>query len=186
MDVNRGYVSDLIDGLQWCIDNNMDVINMSLGLTEDVPELHEAIKAAYEEGIVIVAAAGNYGSEGLSYPAPYPEVIAVAAADNMDQIPYWSSRGEVVALTAPGQDIYSSFNGVTYKELIGTSMACPHVTGAAVLVLASGTIDSDGSALVDEVRERLISTADDLDAPGWDSASGWGMVNAARAVGIQL
>jgi subtilisin family serine protease len=185
MDINRGYVSDLIDGLQWCIDNNMDVINMSLGLTEDVPELHEAIKAAYEKGIVIVAAAGNYGSNGLSYPAPYPEVIAVAAADNMDQIPYWSSQGEQVALTAPGQDIYSTFYGVTYKDLMGTSMACPHVTGAAALVLASGIVDGEGSDLVDEVRERLLSTADDLGDPGWDCMSGYGMVNAARAVGIQ-
>lgn len=189
MDIHTGYVSDVIDGLQWCIENNMQVINMSLGVPDDFPELHAAIKAAYDKGIVIVAAAGNYGpgENSLSYPAPYPEVIAVAAADNMDQIPYWSSRGAEVALTAPGLDIYSTFYGPTYKSLMGTSMACPHVTGAAALVLASGTItDTNGDGRInDEVRERLLATADDLGTPGWDSSSGYGMVNAARAVGIQ-
>jgi subtilisin family serine protease len=61
IDVNSGYISDVIEGLQWCIDNGMQVVNMSIGLPEDIDALHEAITAAYEQGIVLVAAAGNYG-----------------------------------------------------------------------------------------------------------------------------
>jgi len=187
LDVNSGYVSDVIEGLQWCIDNNMQIVNMSVGLTEDVSAFHDAIIAAYERGIVMVAAAGNYGpgENTVTYPAKYPEVIAVGATDSNDQIPYWSSQGSEVAIAAPGQDIYSTFYGVTYKSLMGTSMACPHVTGAAALVLANGITDANGNGRVnDEVRDRLLSTATDLGTPGWDSTSGWGLVNAASAVGI--
>jgi len=188
LDINSGYVSDVIEGLQWCIDNDMQIVNMSVGLPEDVSAFHDAIIAAYEQGIVLVAAAGNYGpgENTVSYPAIYPEVIAVGATDSNDQIPYWSSQGPQVAIAAPGQDIYSTFNGVTYKSLMGTSMACPHVTGAAALVLANGITDDNGNGRVnDEVRDQLLSTATDLGTPGWDSVSGWGLVNAARAVGIQ-
>jgi len=185
LDVNSGYISDVIDGLQWCIDNQMQVINMSVGLLEDVESFHEAITRAYEQGIVLIAASGNSGENSVIYPAKYPEVIAVGASDFNNQIPYWSSQGPEVDIVAPGLDIYSTFLGVTYRELIGTSMACPHVAGTAALILSSGISDSNGNGRVnDEVRERLLSTATDLGETGWNSSSGWGLVNAARAVGI--
>jgi subtilisin family serine protease len=185
LDVNSGYISDVIDGLQWCIDNQMQVINMSVGLLEDVESFHEAITKAYEQGIVLIAASGNSGENSVIYPAKYSEVIAVGASDFNNQIPYWSSQGPEVDIVAPGLDIYSTFLGVTYRELIGTSMACPHVAGTAALILSSGISDSNGNGRVnDEVRERLLSTATDLGETGWDSSSGWGLVNAARAVGI--
>ncbi len=186
LDINSGYISDVIEGLQWCIDNQMQVVNMSVGLPEDVAAFHEAITAAYEQGIVLVAASGNYGSgETVTYPAKYPEVIAVGATDYNNQITYWSSQGTEVDIAAPGLDIYSTYLGVSYRNLTGTSMACPHVSGAAALVLASGISDSNGNGRVnDEVLERLLSTATDLGQPGWDSCSGWGLVNAAKAVGI--
>ncbi len=186
LDINSGYVSDVIEGLQWCIDNEMQVVNMSVGLPEDIDVFHEAIVAANEQGIVLVAASGNYGAgDTIIYPAKYAEVIAVGATDYYDQVPYWSSQGPEIEITAPGMEIYSTYLGVAYRDLIGTSMACPHVSGTAALVLAAGISDSNGNGRVnDEVRERLLSTATDLGTSGWDTSSGAGLVNAVRATGM--
>jgi subtilisin family serine protease len=180
-----GYISDIIEGLDWCIQNGMQVVNMSFGTSTDVPSLHEALVAAYNRGLVLVAAAGNSGPQDntVLYPAKYDEVIAVSATDSKDALADWSSRGPEVELAAPGVDIYSTFTGGTYKTLSGTSMASPHVAGTAALVIASGITDANGDGRInDEVRRRLDGAAEDLGAAGRDSLYGWGLVSAAKAV----
>lgn len=180
-----GFVSDIIEGLQWCIDNGMQVVNMSFGTSSDVQSFHDAIVAAYNAGLVLVAAAGNSGpgDDTVLYPARYPEVIAVSATDKSDAVPYWSSRGPEVELAAPGVDVYSTYKGGGYATLSGTSMAAPHVTGVAALVIAGGISDGNGNGVVnDEVRSRLQSTAEDLGAVGRDNLYGYGLVDAGRAV----
>ena len=93
-----GYLSDVIEGIEWAIKNHMQVINMSLGTTSDSQLLHDAVIAAKNTGIVIVAAAGNSGSS-VNFPAAYPEVIAVSATDQNNQLASWSSRGpELICL----------------------------------------------------------------------------------------
>ncbi len=177
-----GYVSDIIEGLQWCIANGMQVVNMSFGTSSDVQSLHDAIVAAYNSGIVLVAAAGNSGpaDNTVLYPAKYPEVIAVSATDENNCIAEWSSRGPEVELAAPGNNIYSTFKGGGYATISGTSMASPHVAGSAALVIASGVTDKS------EVRSKLQSTADDLGSPGKDNLYGYGLVDAQEAAtGVQ-
>ena len=179
-----GYLSDIIEGLEWCIENGIQVVNMSLGTNSDVLSFHEAIAAAFEAGIVLVAAAGNDGG-AVDYPAAYAEVIAVSATDNTDTIASWSSRGPEIDLAAPGVSIYSTYKGSSYKTLSGTSMAAPHVAGVAALVLSlpeKCDFNNDGKCLPAEVKERLEITAKDLGDFGKDDLYGFGLVNAKEAI----
>lgn len=161
-----GWLSDIIEGLQWCINNEMQVVNMSLGTYSEVQSFHDAITTAYSKGLVLVAAAGNDGVYTPLYPAAYDEVIAVAASDINNQIPWWSNCGLHIDLTAPGVSIYSTYKGSSYKTLSGTSMATPHVAGTAAMVLSTtvGSYDSNSNGAWDpiEVKNKLEDTADDL------------------------
>lgn len=180
-----GFLSDVIEGIQWSVANNMQVINMSLGTASDVQSFHDAVTAAYNSGVVVVAAAGNNGG-AVIYPAAYPETIAVSATDNTNTLAWFSSRGPEVDLAAPGVDVYSTYKGDGYATLSGTSMATPHVTGVTALVLntAVGAYDVDGDGVWDpsEVLKKLQDTATDLGDLGFDNLYGWGLVNAFNAV----
>ena len=173
-----GYLSDVIEGLDWAITNKMQVVNMSLGTSQDVQSFHDAIVRTYNAGITIVAAAGNSGGS-VSYPAAYPEVIAVSATDQNNQIASFSSRGPEVDLAAPGVSIYSTYKGQSYATLSGTSMAAPHVSGAAALIIDTKKCDLnlDGVCTPAEVQQRLEQTAIDLGDPGKDNLYGSGLVN---------
>ncbi|MCL6479273.1 MAG: S8 family peptidase [Peptococcaceae bacterium] len=172
-----GYISDIIEGLDWCIKNNIQVINMSLGTDQDVDLFHEAITRAYDAGIFTVAAAGNSGpgENTVIYPAKYPEVAAVGASDKDDNIAYFSSRGPEVDLVAPGVNIYSTYRNNSYKTLSGTSMAAPHVSGTAALVLAKKGAMSP-KALLNHLKE----TAQDINHE--PDEQGAGLVDAYTAV----
>ena len=180
-----GYLSDVIEGIQWAVAQNMNIINMSLGTSVNIESLHDAVIAANAAGVVIVAAAGNSGS-ALLYPAAYPETIAVGATDITDSIAPFSNRGTGLDLVAPGVDIFSTYKGSAYATLTGTSMASPHVAGTAALVLSTpvGASDVNFNGRWDpaEVFSKLISTATDLGPTGFDTDSGYGLVNAAAAV----
>ncbi len=180
-----GYLSDVIEGIEWGVANNMKVLNMSLGASSDVQSFHDAITAAYNAGVVLVAAAGNSGGSVI-FPAAYSEVIAVGATDASNTLASFSSRGPEVDLAAPGVSVYSTYKGTGYATLSGTSMATPHVAGAAALVLntAVGTYDTDADGAWDpaEVQTKLQATATDLGTAGFDNLFGWGLVNAFSAV----
>ncbi|MDP3998997.1 MAG: S8 family peptidase [bacterium] len=180
-----GYISDIIEGLQWAVANGMQVVNMSLGASVDVQAFHDAIIATRNAGVTLVAAAGNSGG-AVGYPAAYSEVIAVSATDSNNVLASFSSRGPEVDLTAPGVSIYSTYKGTAYKTLSGTSMASPHVAGVVALVLNTpvGFYDTnlDGIWNPSEVQNKLQSTASDLGTGGYDTLYGWGLVNAWAAV----
>jgi len=183
-----GYLSDVIEGIEWVINQKNTqggdwVINMSLGTSQDLESFHNAIVSAYNAGITIVAAAGNSGG-AVSYPAAYPEVIAVSATDDTNQIASWSSRGPEVDLAAPGVSIYSTYKGQSYATLSGTSMAAPHVSGAAALIIDTKKCDLnlDGVCTPAEVQQRLEQTATDLGAPGKDNLYGAGLVNVYQVL----
>jgi subtilisin len=169
-------------------DDAAEVISMSLGGPADDSYLHDMIIQAYNAGIVIVAASGNEGASSPSYPAAYPEVIAVGAIDSNDQIASWSNRQPEVS--APGVDILSTYPDDTYKTLSGTSMATPHVSGVVALIQAAhfnkyGTILPVGTfddMSKNTVRGILHVTADDLGPAGWDADYGYGVVRADLAV----
>jgi subtilisin family serine protease len=152
----RGYESDVIAGIQWSIDNKMQVISMSLG-GGDSSGMEGACNNAYNAGIVVVASAGNSGPDDdtVGYPAKYDSVIAVSATDD--------TNTPEVELAAPGVSILSTYLGGGYATASGTSMACPHVAGTAALVIASGITDENGNEMInDEIRTRLQETAEDL------------------------
>ena len=175
-----GYLSYVIAGIEWAVVNEMDVINMSLGTTSDVPSLQDAVDAAYNAGVVVVAAAGNSGdgnseTNEVIYPAKYESVIAVAATASDDSTPYWSSEGVEVEIAAPGVDIRSTWNDGTYNTISGTSMASPHVAGTVALMLGSGISSAD-------VRTILQTTSDDLGGVGFDNFYGYGLIDAEENV----
>ncbi len=180
-----GYLSDIIEGLNWAIKNKMQVVNMSLGATVDVQSFREAIQRVNDAGIIQVAAAGNDG-KAVNYPAAYPQVIAVSATDSANKLASWSSRGPEVDLSAPGVNIYSTYLGSIYRTFSGTSMATPHVAGAAALVVNTPVeiYDANGNGIWDpsEVQRKLQDRAIDLGASGSDNLYGWGLVNAYKAV----
>lgn len=187
-----GYWSDIIAAIEWVVSNGMQVANMSLGASQEAPGVHDAVKVAYNAGIVLVAAAGNSGNpagqgNNIIYPARFEEVIAVGATDQNDLRASFSSTGDQLELVAPGVVIHSTIPGGGYASYSGTSMASPHVAGTAALVIASGISDSNGNGRInDEVILRLINTADDLGASGKDSQYGYGLINAYKAVSPPL
>lgn len=180
-----GYISDIIEGIDWAIAHNINVINMSLGASSDVQAFHDAVIRAHNAGIVIVAAAGNDSGGAVNFPGAYPEVIGVSATDNTDTIAAFSSVGPEVDLAAPGVSIYSTYKGKTYRTLSGTSMASPHVAGATALLLSVPSkcdTDASGTCSPDEVKARLEATALDLGATGHDNQYGAGLLNIRSAL----
>ncbi|AJY77232.1 S8 family peptidase [Paenibacillus beijingensis] len=172
-----GNISDIVEGIDWCIRNRMDVINMSFGLQGELQgtALHDSIIRAKRRGIVLVAPAGNNGPNNriIDLPARYPETIAVASSSIEDRIDGFSSRGAGIDLSAPGRNIVSTWLGRGYAISSGTSMASPHVAGGAALLRAKYP-----QLLPDGVRLMLRSRARKL--PGFSArAQGAGLLQLA-------
>lgn len=183
-----GYVSDIIDGLDWAIESEMDVVNMSLGSSAYSASFDLAVQRSVAAGIVVVASAGNSGpgANTVGYPAKFANVIGVSATGSNDVIASFSSRGPEVDLAAPGVSVYSTYKGSAYSTLSGTSMASPHVAGVAALVLTSpigaDDLNGDGTWQPGEVTRRLLRKAEDLGTAGFDTNYGHGLVRADLAV----
>jgi major intracellular serine protease len=134
-----GQYEWIINGIHYAIEQNADIISMSLGGPADVPELHDAIKAAVKKNILVVCAAGNEGdgddsTDEFAYPGCYNEVISVGAINlERDSSEFTNSHNEI-DLVAPGEEILSTFLNGKYATLSGTSMAAPHVSGALALI----------------------------------------------------
>jgi serine protease len=154
-----GTMADVAEGIRWAADHGAQVVNLSLGAPMKSKVVENAVVHALKKGVVVVAAAGNSG-RSVGWPAAYKGVIAVSATDKNDSIAWFSSRGPEVAIGAPGV-------GVTQQTICeagknkceqwgvfnGTSMASPHVAGAAALLVGQGVTDPDS------VRAVLQATA---------------------------
>lgn len=131
------HISDIILGIHWCIDNGMDIINMSFGMKSRNILLFNAIRQAYRAGILVVASSGNDGIVKLiDYPARFLQTISVGATSRNRTISSFSNQGKGIDIFAPGERIFSTWPGGRYNELSGTSMAAAHVTGTLALILA--------------------------------------------------
>ena len=171
-----GTVSQAVSGVQWAIDNGMQIISMSWTLNDKNYALRNALQVAYSRGILLVAASGNDGTS-VESPAFYTEVIAVSAIDQNNVLSSFSCVGPKNELTAPGEMIYSTYlnNGLGVGN--GTSMAAAFVSGAAALIWAKNP-----SLTNIQVRHVLDDTAVDLYTSGRDIYYGFGLVNASAAV----
>ena len=172
-----GSDSNLATAMIYATDHGARVINLSLGDTAPAAVMEDAVNYAHSHGVVVVAAAGNYYGGPVLYPAAYPNAIAVASVDSNNGHSAFSNTGPEVALAAPGSSIYSTCLGGGYCFKDGTSMATPHVAGAAALLasrLAPNTADN--------IRTALQSTALDLGPAGRDPQFGYGLVQAYDAL----
>jgi subtilisin family serine protease len=197
-----GKLSDLIQGIQWAIDNEMHVINLSLTIAEPSLCLSGIVAGALQRGIVIVAAAGNDGGP-IRYPAAIDGVLAVTALGNTLTFPKdsahalraselansetgffyanFSSLGPQVAFCAPGVAVISTVpNG--YAAWDGTSMACPFITGLAALALSAyPEIRTGDLQQVWSVRHLLEAASQNLQLP--PDLQGAGLPNATALLG---
>ena len=175
--VARGNSFAIYKGLQWAADNGARIVNMSFAGPAD-PTLQRLLAAAYDKGMVLIAAAGNAGpkSDPL-YPAADPNVIAVTATDSDDHLFQMANRGRHVAVAAPGVEIFALAPGNEYVFTTGTSIAAAHVSGIAALLL-----EHKPSLKPGEIRAALTATAQPLGPPRPDSDFGAGLVSAYRAV----
>lgn len=164
-----GYGSDAETAFYYAVDNGADVISNSWGGGDHMQSMQDAIDYAHSQGVIMVAAAGNDSSDSPQYPAYYEHVIAVAATDSDDNKASFSNYGDWVDIAAPGVDILSlraeGTSGSTVHDdytaiASGTSMACPHVAAACVLLLSANPL-----LTCDEIYGILTETADPI-SPG--------------------
>ena len=192
-----GTSADIADAIRWAADKGANVINMSLGSPFPDAVIRSACTYAFKKGVVIVAAAGNSGKQGVGYPAAYSECIAVSSVGPSGKLAGYSSWGKQVALAAPGGDIggYSDRDesagilqntnlpvefggqGDGYYAFQGTSMASPHVAAAAALVMAQG--------IKDPVKVRKALTESAAKVTGGDVKKyGAGILNVDNATAL--
>ncbi len=192
-----GSLQQLVDGIYFATDNGAKVISMSLGWPPGYypgAALDNALEYAYDNGVTIVAAAGNDGEGTVGYPATYDKCIAVGATRYDGTLAYYSNYGSAIDVTAPGGDVTVDQNGDGYGDGIlqntfdgdptkfsfwffqGTSMATPHVSGVAALLIANGASSPE------EVRTAIEQSAKDRGEQGWDQYYGYGIVDAKAAL----
>ena len=136
------------------------------------------LTAAYDKGIVLVAAAGNAGPKSAPlYPAADPDVIAVTATDSSDGLFNMANRGSYIAVAAPGVDILALAPGNSYQVTTGTSVAAAHVSGIAAMLL-----EEKPSLTPAEIRSIIMSTAKPLGSGGQQADFGAGLADAYQAV----
>ena len=132
------FVSDIIQGIEWCVQYRMDIINMSFGMKNHSKALEAAVRNAVYSGKVLVASSGNNGKiNQMDYPARFPQTISVGATTRSHKIAAFSNRGHRIDIYAPGDKIYSTWLRGKYNVMSGTSMATSHVTGVIALMLAA-------------------------------------------------
>lgn len=148
-----GSYSQVIAGIDWAMENEIDIACLSFGGSEPSMALEQAMQKAYDSGMLLVAAAGNGGS--VQYPAKYPAVMAVGAVDCDNKRASFSSTGPEVEIVAPGVGVESTLPGGGYGAMSGTSAAAPHVAGAAALVMSSQP-GTTGAQARDMLKQKTL------------------------------
>jgi serine protease len=204
-----GDAPTIARGLRFAVDHGAKVINLSLNFdgsvdADEIRELLDVLEYAHQRGSLVVAGAGNTGASSVTYPAFGPHVLAVGATTDDGCLASYSNYGDGLDLVAPGGGSDANVaddpacqagrRGLPIYQMTlsgpdpsrfditgywGTSMAAPHVSASAALVVASGVIGPDPAP--DAIATRLEETARDLGRPGHDSAYGWGLVDAGTA-----
>ena len=190
---------DIAEGIYFAARNGARVINMSLGGNRNSATLRDAVAFAYSQGVTVVCAAGNEFLQGSppSYPAAYDKYCIAVGATRYDETrAFYSNTGRYVDVVAPGGDVNVDQDGDGFADGVlqqtfrrdpsdfryfffqGTSMAAPHVSGAAALLVSNGITDPD------MIHKILEATAKDLGPAGWDEAYGWGLIDVGAALNL--
>ena len=170
---NWAYGSDLIVAVEQCMETGANVISMSLGGSGSSTAEQAAFDNAYANGLLSIAAAGNGGNSGMSYPASYDSVMSVAAVDSSGNKASFSQYNAQVEISAPGVGVKSTLPNNSYASWSGTSMATPHVAGVAALVWNYYPECSNH-----QMRIAMALSAEDRGSVGRDNSYGYGIVKA--------
>lgn len=165
-----GEIEDVVSGIQWCIENDIDIINMSFAVPKDHKILKDAIQIAFNAGIIIVASGKNSSGGIVGYPASYEGVISVTAIDQNLKIADTSPQGKI-DYSAPGVDIVTTTHDGKYQYFSGNSIATPFITGIIALLMQSN--NETNSQNIHSVLEPFIK---DLGTKGPDDIYGKGTV----------
>jgi subtilisin family serine protease len=173
----EGTTYNILKSIDWAVSQGARVINMSFAGPRD-PSLERTLKKAYDQGVVLIAAAGNAGPKSPPlYPGADPSVIAVTATDAVDRGFKMANQGAHVSVASPGVDVLAPAPQEAYQMSTGTSIATAHVSGVVALML-----ERDPTLTPADVRKILESTATDLGPKGKDTQFGWGLVNPQKAL----
>lgn len=178
-----GNYQNIIDAINYAIkwrgpnNEKVRVISMSLGGTADISKLHEAVKKAVNNNILVVSASGNNGDDNpktdeLNYPAAYNEAVSVGAIDFLKRITKYSNSNNNVDLVAPGNEIISTYLDGKYAKLSGTSMATPHVSGAVALIINMCEAEFGRTLTEAEIYAQLIKRTTTLGLDKRDEGNG--------------
>lgn len=178
----NGEEDDIAAAIVYAALNGTKVLNMSFGDIVESPLVKDAVRFAYESGVVMCASSGNDNQQLTRllrrFPASYGEVIAVGATTDKDLAGAFSSYGSYIGLSAPGVGIPTTRVGNKYNTSFqGTSAAAPHAAGVVALLLSANSKLSP-----EDIRGILVSTCDDLGTSGWDERYGAGLINASKAL----
>lgn len=178
-----GTTEDLAKGLNWAIQQNIDILNMSISFPDESPAVEQMLQSAHDKGILMIAAAGNHGTADAStdtveYPARSTQVMGIMTVDSQLERAAFSASGSEADVAAPGVSIISTANNGKYELRDGTSVSAPFVSGlAAVLKEAYPKSTSE------QIRQAICDNAVDLGAPGKDNLYGYGMISYQHLLG---
>ncbi|OPY57924.1 MAG: Thermophilic serine proteinase precursor [Pelotomaculum sp. PtaU1.Bin035] len=173
----NSFLTDLLEAIDYAIEENVDVINISMGGTEPSNIEKAAIQEAIKNGIVVVASAGNSGKSTYEYPASYDNVISVGSISESNIRSDFSNYNDKLDLVAPGESIYTCEKGGNYDECAGTSFSAPMVSGVAAILKAI-----DNTLSPSQIENIIETSAIDQGSAGKDNDYGYGVLNLYNAV----
>ena len=174
MESGSGTLVDITEAINLAIDRGVHIISMSLGGGSSIPALKNAIQRATAKGIYVVSAAGNSGGENtVGFPGKYSEGYAIAATNQQKKVSAFSSRGPEVDIAAPGERVLVAWKNNGYATVSGTSFACPITSGCFALFKQAG---------IKITPQLLKDNAIDIEEPGQDNKSGYGLIDPYKII----
>jgi hypothetical protein len=168
----------LAQGIIEAVLNGAQIINISMGSNNDSTIVHNAVKYALENGVVVIASPGNDGLAQSAYPARYEGVVSVGAVDSLGQHLNFSHADQNMSATAPGLQVTAAYPGDMVTDFSGTSASAPFFSGAVAAVMSQSATRISGQ----EAVNILLSTTNEAGAPGQDPQYGNGILDVGRAI----
>ena len=177
-DYGRGTSMSLANGVEYCVKNGVEVINISIELDTHVDYIHEIIGNAISDDVAVVISAGNNSNNtNNECPSDMYDPIVVSAINSYGNLCDFSNYGSTIDVAAPGEDVYSAYPGGGYTSLNGTSMAAPHISAVCAMYRLQNS-----KASIYQVEYLLWENTKDLGQSGWDEYYGYGVPHLSLAV----